>query len=58
MFNFDTLYETGTWQVVAVLDTTLGADELPYYTFLTPIRNWIGRSGWMPSLNWHCTIPV
>lgn len=32
-FTFDTLYETGTWQVVAVLDTTLGADELPYYTF-------------------------
>lgn len=32
-FRFDTLYETGTWQVVAALDTTLGADELPYYTF-------------------------
>lgn len=32
-FIFDTLYETGTWQVVAALDTTLGADELPYYTF-------------------------
>lgn len=32
-FTFDTLYSTGTWQVVAVLDTTLGADELPYYTF-------------------------
>lgn len=32
-FTFDTLTETGTWQVVAVLDTTLGADELPYYTF-------------------------
>ena len=32
-FTFDTLYETGTWQVVAALDTTLGADELPYYTF-------------------------
>ena len=32
-FTFDTLYETGTWQVVAALDTTLGADALPYYTF-------------------------
>lgn len=32
-FTFDTLYETGTWQVVAAWDTTLGADELPYYTF-------------------------
>lgn len=32
-FTFDTLYETGTWQVVAALDTTLGADTLPYYTF-------------------------
>ena len=32
-FTFDTLYETATWQVAAVLDTTLGADELPYYTF-------------------------
>lgn len=32
-FTFDTIYETGTWQVVAALDTTLGADALPYYTF-------------------------
>ena len=32
-FRFDTIYETATWQVVAALDTTLGADELPYYTF-------------------------
>lgn len=32
-FTFDTIYEPGTWQVVAALDTTLGADELPYYTF-------------------------
>lgn len=32
-FKFDTIYETATWQVVAALDTTLGADELPYYTF-------------------------
>lgn len=32
-FTFDTIYETGSWQVVAALDTTLGADELPYYTF-------------------------
>lgn len=32
-FTFDTLYETGTWQVVAAVDTVLGADSLPYYTF-------------------------
>lgn len=32
-FTFDTIYETGTWQVVAALDTSLGADALPYYTF-------------------------
>lgn len=32
-FTFDTLYESGTWQVVAALDTTLGANPLPYYTF-------------------------
>ena len=30
---FDTIYAAGTWQVVAALDTTLGADALPYYTF-------------------------
>lgn len=32
-FTFDTIYSAGTWQVVAALDTTLGADALPYYTF-------------------------
>lgn len=32
-FTFDTIYESGTWQVVAALDTTLGSDVLPYYTF-------------------------
>ena len=32
-FTFDTLYEGGTWQVVAAVDTALGADALPYYTF-------------------------
>ena len=32
-FTFDTLYEHATWQVVAALDTALGADEHPYYTF-------------------------
>ena len=32
-FTFDTLTESGTWQVAAVLQTELGADELPYYTF-------------------------
>lgn len=32
-FTFDTLTQEGRWQVAAALDTTLGADELPYYTF-------------------------
>ena len=32
-FTIDTLYEGGTWQVVAAVDTALGADTLPYYTF-------------------------
>lgn len=32
-FTFDTIYEPGLWQVVAVVDTELGADALPYYTF-------------------------
>ena len=32
-FTFDTLYEGGTWQVVAAVDTALGADAPPYYTF-------------------------
>ena len=32
-FAFDTLYEQMEWQVVLVLQTELGADELPYYTF-------------------------
>ena len=32
-FTFDTLYNSGTWQVVAAVDTALGADALPYYTF-------------------------
>ena len=32
-FQFDTLYEEGTWQVAAVLRTELGADALPYYSF-------------------------
>ena len=32
-FTFNTIYENAAWQVVAALDTTLGTDELPYYTF-------------------------
>lgn len=32
-FTFDTLTTPGTWQVVAVIRTKLGQDELPYYTF-------------------------
>ena len=32
-FEFDTLYEEGTWQVAAVLRTVLGKDALPYYSF-------------------------
>ena len=32
-FTFDTLTREGTWQIVAAVDTVLGADALPYYTF-------------------------
>ena len=32
-FRFDTLAGEGVWQVVAALDTSLGADALPYYSF-------------------------
>ena len=41
-FTFDTLYESGTWQVAAVLRTTLGADPLPYYAFFDAA----GREEW------------
>ena len=41
-FTFDTLTEPGTWQVVAVLRTELGADALPYYTFFDAD----GRADW------------
>ncbi len=32
-FSFDTLYEKIDWQIVMVLHTKVGADELPYYSF-------------------------
>ena len=32
-FSFDTLYEEMEWQIIAVLKTEVGADEMPYYTF-------------------------
>lgn len=41
-FTFDTLTETGTWRVAAVVRTELGADELPYYTFFDAA----GREEW------------
>lgn len=41
-FTFDTLTESGTWQVAAVLRTELGADEWPYYTFFDAE----GRAEW------------
>ena len=41
-FTFDTLTESGTWQVAAVLRTELGADEWPYYTFFEAE----GRAEW------------
>lgn len=41
-FTFDTLTEPGTWQVMAVLRTELGADALPYYTFFDAD----GRADW------------
>ena len=41
-FTFDTLTTQGTWQVVAAIRTTLGADEWPYYTFFDAD----GRADW------------
>lgn len=46
-FTFDTLYEEGTWQVAAVLRTTLGADELPYYAFFDAA----GRADWQEQVD-------
>lgn len=57
-FQFDTLYEEGTWQVAAVLRTELGADALPYYSFLMLPRRKNGSSAWMPFWNFRFTIPA
>ena len=57
-FTFNTIYETAAWQVVAALDTTLGADELPYYTFLMRIPSWSGSSAWTPSQRCPSMIPA
>ena len=41
-FEFDTLYEEMQWQIVAVIRTQVGADDLPYYTFFDAAseRDW------------------
>lgn len=41
-FAFDTLYEEMQWQIVAVIRTQVGADDLPYYTFFdaSSERDW------------------
>lgn len=41
-FEFDTLYEEMQWQIVAVIRTQVGADDLPYYTFFdaSSERDW------------------
>lgn len=41
-FEFDTLYEEMQWQIVAVIRTQVGADNLPYYTFFdaSSERDW------------------
>lgn len=41
-FEFDTLYEEIQWQIVAVIRTQVGADDLPYYTFFdaSSERDW------------------
>lgn len=40
--EFDTLYEEMQWQIVAVIRTQVGADDLPYYTFFdaSSERDW------------------
>ena len=49
-FQFDTLYEEGTWQVAAVLRTELGADALPYYSFFdaSTQEEWQQRAADLP----------
>lgn len=44
-FSFDTLYEEMEWQIVMVLRTTVGEDDLPYYTFFdaTTPEEWQAR---------------
>lgn len=44
-FSFDTLYEEMEWEIVAVLRTRVGADDLPYYTFFDAMdeRDWQDR---------------
>lgn len=41
-FELDTLYEEMQWQIVAVIRTQVGADDLPYYTFFdaSSERDW------------------
>ncbi len=41
-FEFDTLYEEMQWQIVVVIRTQVGADDLPYYTFFdaSSERDW------------------
>lgn len=41
-FEFDTLYEEMQWQIVAVIRTQVGSDDLPYYTFFdaSSERDW------------------
>lgn len=46
-FVFDTLTQTGTWQVAAVIETTLGADALPYYAFFDAS----GRADWQSKVD-------
>ena len=44
-FTFDSLYEEMEWQIIAVLRTQVGADDLPYYTFFDARdeRDWQAR---------------
>lgn len=53
-FTFDTLTETGTWQVFAALHTRLGADALPYYAFFDASN----RAEWQEWVNAICELSL
>lgn len=57
-FTFDTLYESGTWQVVAALTRPLARMSCPTTRFSTPTLSSTGGAGSRPSRRWRSTTPA